>query len=223
MNLNKFSVRVVAALLIERGLRRSRAYHGIGGLAEDGADPAGGYNDGIGGERADFHGAQIHRADAASDAVSVEHGGEKFPVLVLFYLAFGLVAANLLVERIEKLLSGGGSGKSGAVIKRASEAAKIKQSFGRAIKGNTHAVEQINDTGSGFAHGLDRRLVGEEIAAVNCVVEVFTGGIAFAFEILGGVDASLRAHRMRALYGDDGEQVNLSAHLGDLDDGGQAG
>ena len=48
------------------------------------------------------------------------------------------------------------------------------------------------------------------------------GGIAFALQVLGGVDATLRADRVRALYGDDREQVNLAAHLGDLDDGGEA-
>ena len=104
--------------------------------------------------------------------LSVEHGGEKFPVLVLLDLAFGLVAANLLVERVEKLLAGGRSGKGGAVVESATEAAEVEQSFGRAIEGNAHAVEQIDDAGSGLAHGLDRRLVGQEVATVDGVVEM---------------------------------------------------
>ncbi len=142
-------------------------------------------------------------------------------MLVLLHLAFGLVAPDLLVERIKKLLAGGRSGERGAVIERASEAAEIEQTFWRAIEGNAHAVEQIDDAGSGLAHGLDRRLVGEEVATVNRVVKMDPGGIAFALQVLGGVDATLRAHRMRALYGDDGEQVNFSAHLSNLDDGGE--
>jgi hypothetical protein len=142
-------------------------------------------------------------------------------VLVLLHLAFGLVAADLLVERVKKLLAGGGSGERGAVIERAAEAAEVEQAFGRAIEGNAHAVEQIDDAGSGLAHGLDRRLVGEEVATINGVVEMLVGGIAFALQILGGVDASLRADRMRALYRDDREQVNLAAHLGNLDNGGE--
>jgi L-aminopeptidase/D-esterase-like protein len=48
------------------------------------------------------------------------------------------------------------------------------------------------------------------------------GGIAFTFEVLGGVNASLRAHRVRAFYRDDGKQINLAAHLCNLDDGGEA-
>src|ERR1019366_2084340 len=222
MHLNKLAVRVIAALLIERRLRRSRAHHRIGGLAEDGATSARRDDDGVGGEGANLHGAQIHRADAATNVVSVEHSREKLPVLVLLHLAFGFVAAYLLVEGVEKLLAGGRAGECGAVIERAAEAAEVEQTFGSAIERNAHAVEQIDDAGSGLAHGLDRRLVGEEVATVNRVVEVNPGGIAFALQGLGGVDASLRANRVRALYRDDREQVNLTAHLGDLDDGGQA-
>ena len=64
--------------------------------------------------------------------------------------------------------------------------------------------------------------LAQKVAAINRVVEVHPGGIAFALQVLGGVDAALRADRMRALYGDDREQVNLAAHFGDLDDGGKA-
>ncbi len=144
-------------------------------------------------------------------------------MLVLLHLALGFVAADLFVERVEKLLAGGCSGEGGAVIERAAKAAEVEQTFGSAIERNAHAVEQVNDAGSGLAHGLDRRLVGEEVAAVDGVVEMDPGGIAFALQVLGGVDASLRANRVRALYGDDREQVNLTAHFGDLDDGGEAG
>ena len=155
--------------------------------------------------------------------VRVEHRGEKFPELVLRDLAFGLVAAHLLVERVEKLLAGGGAGEGGAVVERAAEAAEVEQPFGRAVEGHAHAVEQVDDAGRGFAHGLDRRLVGEEVAAVDGVVEVLPGGVAFALEILGGVDAALRADRVRALHRHDGEQIDVPAHLGDLDDGGKSG
>ena len=192
-------------------------------LAEDGADAAGGDDDGVGREGADFHGAQVHGADAAADAVAVEHGGEKFPVLVLLDLAFGLVAAHLFVERVEKLLAGGGAGERGAVVERAAEAAEVEQAFGSAVEGHAHAIEQVDDAGRGFAHGLDRRLVGEKVAAVNGVVKMLPGGVAFALEVLGGVDAALRADRVRALDGDDGEQVDVAAHFGDLDDGGESG
>src|SRR5208337_2396193 len=222
VNLNELAVGVVAALLIKRGLRRPGTHHRIGGLAEDGANAARADDDGVGREGANFHRPQIHRADAAANALPVKHGREKLPVFVLLDLAFGLVAADLLVERVEKLLTGGCSGEGGAVKKRAAEAAEIEQSFGRAIEGNADAIEQIDDAGSSLAHGLDRRLVGEKVATVDGVVEMDPGGIAFAFQVLGGVNATLRANRVRALDWYDREQVNLTAHFGDLDNGGEA-
>src|SRR5208283_2533298 len=97
MHLDELAVRVVAALLVERGLRRSGAYDRVGGLAEDSANAAGGNDDRVGRESANLHRPQIHGADAAADVVPVEHGREKFPVLVLLHLAFGFVAADLLV------------------------------------------------------------------------------------------------------------------------------
>ena len=223
MDLDEFAVGVVRALLEDGGLRRAGADDGVGALAEDGADAAGGEDDGVGREGAQLHGAQVERGDAAADALGVEDGGEEFPAFVLLDLAFGFVAAHLLVERVEKLLAGGGAGKGGAVVERAAEAAEVEQALGSAIEGHAHAVEQIDDAGRGFAHGLDGRLVGEEVAAVDGVVEVLRGGVAFALQVLGGVDAALRADRVRTLDRDDREQVHVAAGFGDLDDRRESG
>ncbi len=157
-----------------------------------------------------------------ADALVVEHGGEKFPGFVLGDFAFGLVAPHLLVERVQQLLAGGGAGECGAVVERAAEAAEVEQSFGRAVEGNAHAVEQVDDAGRHVAHRLHRRLVRQEVAAVDGVVEVLPGGVAFALQVLGGVDAALRAHRVRPLDRNDGEQVDVTSHLGNLDGGRQS-
>ncbi len=105
-------------------------------------------DDGVGGEGADLHGAEVHGDDAAADAVGVEDGGEELPALVLGDLALGLVAADLLVERVEELLAGGGAGEGGAVVERAAEAAEVEQAFGGAVEGHAHAVEQVDDGGA---------------------------------------------------------------------------
>ena len=181
MDLNELAIRVIGALLVKRGLCRSRAHDRIGRLAEDGAAAAGCDDDRVGGKGADFHVPQVHGADAAGYAASIEHGGQKFPVLVFFYFAFRFVPADLLVKCVEKLLTGGGSGKGGAVVEGASEAPEIEQTFRRSIEGNTHPIEQIDDAGRGLAHCLDGRLIGQEIATVNCVVEVLVCGVAFTF------------------------------------------
>ena len=117
-------------------------------------------------------------------------------MLVLGYFAFGFVAAYLLVESIEKLLAGGSACECGAVVERASEAAEVEQAFGRAVEGNAHAVEQIDNAGSGIAHGLHWWLIGEEIAAVDRIVKMLPGRITFTFEILGGVNSTLGTNRM---------------------------
>ena len=138
-------------------------------------------------------------------------------------LAVGLVAADLLVERVEQLLAGGGAGEGGAVVERAAEAAEVEQALGGAVEGHAHAVEQVDDGRGGLAHGLDGGLVGEEVAAVDGVVEVLVGGVALALQILCGVDAALGADRVRTLDRDDGKQVDRAAGLGDLDDRCQSG
>src|SRR6202451_432918 len=99
-------------------------------------------------------------------------------MLIFLNLAFGLVAAHLFVERVEQLLSGGGSGKCGAVIERPAKAAEIQQAFGGAIKRHAHTVEEVDDAGSSLAHGFHGRLVGQKVAAINDVVEMLPGGIA---------------------------------------------
>jgi hypothetical protein len=109
------------------------------------------------------------------------------------------------------------------LIQRAAEAAEVEQAFGRAVEGHAHAVEQVDDRRAHRGHGLDGRLVGEEVAAVDGVVKVLEDGVALALEVLGGVDAALRADRVRALDRDDGEEVDGAAGLGDLDDRGETG
>ncbi len=222
MYLDEFAVGVIRALLIQRRLRRPSADHGIGGLAENGAVSAGGDDDRLGGEGDDFHAAQVHGADAAANAVLIHHAGEEFPTLVLGDLALGLVAAHLFIERIKKLLPGGRAGKGGTVVERPAEAAEVEHAFGSAIEGHAHAVEQVDNAGRHVAHDFYGRLVGEEVAAIYRVVEVLPGGVALALEVLGGVDAALGADRVRPLDRDDGEEVNVTSHLGDFNGGGKS-
>ncbi len=85
----------------------------------------------------------------------------------------------------------------------AAKATKIEQAFLSAREGNAHAIEEIDDRRRHLAHGFCRRLIGEKVAAVNRVVEMFPGGIAFAFGVDGAIDATLRTNRMRAFDGDN--------------------
>src|SRR5260370_1219600 len=60
-------------------------------------------------------------------------------------------------------------------------------------------------------------------AAVNGGVKMFGGSIAFAFLVFCGVDAGLRADRMRALYRYDGKQVHGHTGFGNANRGHQSG
>src|SRR5262249_16090122 len=222
MNLDELSIRVVATLLVERRLRRSGANHGVGGFAEDRTDSARADDDCGSWESADLHGTQVHGANAAADVPRVNHWGKKFPTFVLLYFAFRLVTPNLLSQRIEKLLTCSRAGECGTVVKCSTEAAKVEQSFRSAIEGDTHAVKQVDDSRRRIAHGFHRRLIGQEVTPVDCVVKMLPGGVALSLEILCGVNAALRAHRVRALDCNNREQIDLSAHFGDLNGGGKS-
>src|SRR5207253_11010754 len=119
--------------------------------------------------------------------------------------AFRLVAPHLLIEGIKKLLPGSGPGECGAMVQSPAEAAKIEQSFRGAVEGHAHAVEQVDYAGRGIAHGFYGRLVAEEVSAINRVIEVLPGRIAFALQVLGSVDPALRTNRMRTLDGHNGK------------------
>src|SRR5262249_26257119 len=144
---------------------------------------------------------------------------QKLPVLIFLDATFRLIAPDLLIESVEKLLSGRRAGECGAIVESAAEAAKIQQSLRGAIEGNSHAVEQIDDPGSSVTHGLDRRRVRQKVAAVDGVVKLLPGSVAFAFEFFGGVDPALRADGMRSLHRHDGEEIHVAARFGDLDHG----
>ena len=64
---------------------------------------------------------------------------------VLVFDVDGLVAAHLLVERVEELLAGRRAGERGAVEERAAEAAEVEQALGRAVERHAHAVEHVDD------------------------------------------------------------------------------
>src|ERR1043166_5862831 len=124
----------------------------------------------------------------------VEDERHHLPVFKLPDFALNFVTSHLLVERVEELLARRSSGERGAVMFGAAETTKVEQAFVRTREGNAHAIEQVDDRRRHLTHRLRRRLVGEKVAAVNSVVEMFPGRIAFAFGVYGAVDAALRAH-----------------------------
>ena len=109
------------------------------------------------------------------------------------------MAPDLFIERVNELLSCGGSGKSGSAIQRAAEPAEIEMPFSGPVKCHSHPVHQVNDGWSLVAHVAHQGLVGQKVSTLNSVIKMFLRGISFVFCVDGGIDASLCANRMGSL------------------------
>ena len=131
------------------------------------------------------------------------------------------VSADLLVERVEELLPGGGAGEGGAVEEGAAETTEVQEALRGAVERHAHAVEHEHDAGGCVGHAFDGRLIGEKVPAVHGLFEVHLGGVALALGVHARVDTALRAHGVRALHGDEREEVHRDARFTELDDRGE--
>src|SRR5206468_1322177 len=95
-------------------------------LAKDCAIAAGGNDHPLGRESLNLHGPKIHGANSAAVAISVEDARQKFPAFVFVYFPFRFKAADLFVESVQKLLSGGSPGERRAIVESPAEAAEIE-------------------------------------------------------------------------------------------------
>ncbi len=102
----------------------------------------------------------------------VLHDAQHLPAFELAHQAGRLIAADLLVECVQQLLPGGRARECGAMMLGAAETAEVEQAFGRAIEHHAHPIEQVDDRRRRLAHRLDRRLMRQEVAAVNRIVKV---------------------------------------------------
>ncbi|MNE55803.1 hypothetical protein D3C80_1506620 [compost metagenome] len=78
------------------------------------------------------------------------------------------------------------------------EAAEVEQPLRSAVEHNAHPVHQVDDSRRRLTHRLDRRLVRQEVTAVDGIVKMLPGRVALALRIDGSVDAALCADRMRS-------------------------
>ncbi len=108
-------------------------------------------------------------------------------------------------------------------VQRSAEATKIEQTFRSAVKGNTHAIEQINDRRGRLAHGLDRRLVGEEIAAVNVSSKCCQVESPSPFRFFAALIPPCAHTECDRFTGTMEKRSTCAAHFGDLDDRRQSG
>jgi hypothetical protein len=126
-------------------------------------------------------------------------------------------AAHLLVERVQQLLPCRGAGEGRPLEQRAAKAALIAEALGRTIERHAEAVHEIDDPRAPVAHFLDRRLMLQEVAPVDRIVEVLRLVVALLpREAVDAIDAALGADAVRALHGSEAHQVDGDAELGQL-------
>lgn len=160
--------------------------------------------------------------DASADSFLVFDEANKLVAFVFFNLPAGFIAADLLIECIKELLSGGCSGVSGAVLESAAESAETQQSFGGSVERNPHSVEEENDGGCALGHPHNGGLMVEKVAAGDGVFEVKEWAIAFTPKIDGTVDATLSADAVTSLDGDDRKELDFVARFSELHCGHEA-
>jgi len=135
-------------------------------------------------------------------------------VLVLRDLAFALEATDLFIEGVNQLLTGRRSREVCALVERATEESQVTLTFERAVERHAHAVEEVDDLRRPVRHFVHRWLVREEVATVDRFIKVLVFRVTLlARDLVAGVDAALSADRVRALHGNDGEEIDADAGL----------
>ena len=131
-------------------------------------------------------------------------------ILILGDVAFRFPAADLLVEGVDQLLTGGGAGECGALEQRATETALIAETFGRSVKCHAQTIHQIDDARRAVTHFLDGRLMLKEVTAIDRVVKVKIFAISLCTgHFVDRVDTTLSANAMGPLHGYQADQMNV--------------
>ena len=104
--------------------------------------------------------------------ILVQNQAEKLPIFILVDQTVRLPAADLFVQGVEQLLPRRRSGEGRALEQRPAEPPLIAEPLRRAVKRNPQPIEQIHDLRTPIAHLLHRRLMLQEVAAVDRVVKV---------------------------------------------------
>ena len=123
--------------------------------------------------------------------VAFAYDAKKFPEFKLANLSGDFPAANLLIKRVEELLSSCCACIRRAVMQGATKTSEIQQPFWRSVEHHTHTVKQIDDAWCRITHVFHERLVCEKVSAVAGVIEVNGRRVAFALGVHSTVDAAL--------------------------------
>ena len=129
-------------------------------------------------------------------------------------------APHLLVQGVEQLLAGRGPGEGRPPEERAAEAALIAKALGRAVERHAQPVHQVDDPRGPVGQFLHRRLVLEEIAAVDGILEMLPRAVAqLPGQIVDAVDPALGADAVRPLHRQQAHQPDVEIQFRQLHGG----
>ena len=224
VNLDELTVSVGRSGLVNAADRAACADHRHRRAAVDEAAATGGEDHRIGRERAELHRDHVLADRAAAAPGVVDDGGEKVPELVLADLPLDLEPPHLLIEGVEELLTGRGPGEGCPLVEGPTEAALIAESLRCPVERHAEPVHEIDDPRAPVGHLLDRRLVLEEVTAVDGVVEMLPFGIPLLpREGVDAVDPPLSADAVRPLHRDKAHEVDIDSELGEPHRGREPG
>ncbi len=183
MDLNELSIAVLGAGPIGAAGGSAGANHRHRRAAIDQSAAARSDDHGIGRKAAYLHRHEVLTHTAAADAIFVEDGRQEIPVFELPDLSLYCPAAHLIVEGVQQLLAGGGAGKGGSLVKRAAEAALVAKALRRPVERHAQSVHEINDLRAPIGHFLHGRLMLQEVATVDRIVEMLPFVVALAWRV----------------------------------------
>ena len=154
------------------------------------------------------------------DAGGLSVGGEQQVQHVKLIEEAHVMGDALLVERLQDHVAGAVGGVTGAahgffaeIAGMAAERPLGNLALGRTVEGETHMFQFVDYVDCFLAHDVDRILVGEVVAALNCVKGVPFGPILF--EVAQGcADSPLRSAGMAAGRIEFGQDSGIAALAG---------
>src|SRR4051812_6412381 len=126
MNLNELGVAVFRPDLKTSAGGGTVASHRHCRAAVDDTWSAAGDDDRVSREGSNFHRDEILSDSSAADAIVIEHRAEEVPKFELADFAFGVPAADLFIEGVQKLLASCRSGECRSLKKRAAKPPTIE-------------------------------------------------------------------------------------------------
>ena len=214
VDLDELSVAIPCTRPVGPADGAARADHRHRRAAVEQPAAARGNDDSIRRKGAELHGDKILADRAPAPARIVEHRFQEVPELPLLDLSLHFPAADLLVKRIEQLLAGGRPGEGRSLEERTAKPPLIAKTLGSAVERHAQTVHQVDDPRAPIGHFLDRRLVLQEVAAVDRIVEMLPLVVALLpRQGVDAVDAPLGADAVRAFDRYEADEIDACAEF----------